>query len=121
MLLCYLLVSCLIALQWLPAVDRLRQVQRALSGMLPGHVTFCIHHRLLDLFTMVRKTLSEVFLELNLERGVRVLDVACGVGNMAEDLSHQGYTNIDGLDPVQGYLDTAKSKGLYKVLLLLLV
>ena len=46
----------------------------------------------------------------------RVLDVACGVGNVAEEIREGGgYNNIDGLDPVKGYLETAQAKKLYKV------
>jgi 2-polyprenyl-3-methyl-5-hydroxy-6-metoxy-1,4-benzoquinol methylase len=62
-----------------------------------------------------RTTISDVFLELNLDRDVRIIDVACGIGIVAEDLAKHGYTNIDGLDPSKGYIEVAKSKGLYKV------
>ena len=62
-----------------------------------------------------RTTISDVFLELNLDREVRIIDVACGIGIVAEDLAKHGYTNIDGLDPSKGYIEVAKSKGLYKV------
>ncbi len=62
-----------------------------------------------------RTTISDVFLELNLDREVRIIDVACGIGIVAEDLAQHGYTNIDGLDPSKGYIEVAKSKGLYRV------
>ena len=62
-----------------------------------------------------RTTLSEVFLELRLPREARILDVACGTGIVAEELRPHGYDNIDGLDPVKGYLATAQDKKLYRV------
>lgn len=62
-----------------------------------------------------RFELSEVFLSLNLDKDVKILDVACGVGVVAEELAVHGYRNIDGLDPVQGYLEAAQEKHLYKV------
>ena len=62
-----------------------------------------------------RTTLSEVFLDLNLPRNARILDVACGTGIVAEELRPHGYDNIDGLDPVKGYLETAQDKKLYRV------
>ena len=62
-----------------------------------------------------RTTLSEVFLDLRLPRNARILDVACGTGIVAEELRQHGYDNIDGLDPVKGYLETAQDKKLYRV------
>lgn len=62
-----------------------------------------------------RTTISDVFLQLNLDRDVRIIDVACGIGVVAEDLAPHGYKNIDGLDSSKGYIEVAKSKGLYKV------
>ena len=62
-----------------------------------------------------KTTIADVFLELKLDRDVRIIDVACGIGIVAEDLSKHGYKNIDGLDPSKGYIEVAKSKGLYKV------
>ena len=62
-----------------------------------------------------RTTLSEVFLDLRLPREARILDVACGTGIVAEELRPHGYDNIDGLDPVKGYLATAQDKKLYRV------
>ena len=62
-----------------------------------------------------RTCLSEVFLELNLPREARILDVACGTGIVAEELRPHGYDNMDGLDPVKGYLETAQHKNLYRV------
>ena len=63
-----------------------------------------------------RTTLSEVFLDLKLPQSARILDVACGTGIVAEELRQRGgYDNIDGLDPVKGYLETAQDKKLYRV------
>ena len=63
-----------------------------------------------------RTTLSEVFLDLRLPQSARILDVACGTGIVAEELRQRGgYDNIDGLDPVRGYLETAQDKKLYRV------
>ncbi len=62
-----------------------------------------------------RTTIADIFLELNLDRDVRIIDVACGIGIVAEDISKHGYTNVDGLDPSRGYLEVANSKKIYKV------
>ena len=62
-----------------------------------------------------RTTIADVFLDLNVDRDARIIDVACGIGVVAEDLAPHGYTNIDGLDSSKGYIEVAKSKGLYKV------
>ena len=62
-----------------------------------------------------RTTIADVFLDLGVDRDVRIIDVACGIGVVAEDLAPHGYTNIDGLDSSKGYIEVAKSKGLYKV------
>eukprot|EP00095_Tigriopus_kingsejongensis_P012765 maker-scaffold725_size106157-snap-gene-0.12 protein:Tk12765 transcript:maker-scaffold725_size106157-snap-gene-0.12-mRNA-1 annotation:"hypothetical protein DAPPUDRAFT_302022" len=61
-----------------------------------------------------RNTLAQSFLDLNLDQNVRIIDIACGTGIVAEELREHGFTNIDGLDPVQGYLNVAQSKNLYK-------
>ena len=62
-----------------------------------------------------RTTIADVFLELKLDRDVRIIDVACGIGIVAEDISKHGYLNVDGLDPSRGYLEVANSKKIYKV------
>ena len=68
---------------------------------------------------VVPKTkISDVFLEQNLDKDVRIIDVACGIGIVAEEIASHGYTNIDGLDPSKGYIEVAKSKKLYKVSLI---
>lgn len=61
----------------------------------------------------MRTTLSQVFLSLGLGTECRILDLACGVGNVAEDLGEAGYRNVDGMDPVLGYLETARARKLY--------
>merc|ERR1712150_28602 len=45
---------------------------------------------------------------------VKIIDVACGPGNVAYLLKDHGFTNIDGLDPSQGLLNAAQEKNLYK-------
>lgn len=37
-----------------------------------------------------RVTIGETFLQLNLDKSVRIIDVACGVGAVAEELIAQG-------------------------------
>lgn len=60
------------------------------------------------------ETLCDTFLSLHLNSDVKILDVACGAGNVAHILKQQGYTNIDGLDPSTGLLDAANNKNLYR-------
>ena len=62
-----------------------------------------------------RTTIADIFLEYKLDTDVRIMDLACGVGIVAEDISSYGYRNVDGLDPVKGYLEAAQAKGIYKV------
>lgn len=61
-----------------------------------------------------RVTIGETFLQLNLDKSVRIIDVACGTGAVASELAQRGYTNIDGLDSMKGYLEVARSKNLYR-------
>jgi len=58
--------------------------------------------------------LSEIFLDYNLDKNVRIIDVACGVGIVAEEVGKFGYRNIDGLDPAKGYITVVKARGIYK-------
>ena len=62
-----------------------------------------------------RTLLSEIFLTHKLDKDVRIIDVACGVGNVGEEIGKFGYTNVDGLDPSKGYLRVAQQRGIYKV------
>ena len=50
------------------------------------------------------ETIRDEVLALGLKTDVKILDVACGAGNVAYLLKDNGYTNIDGLDPSQGKL-----------------
>jgi len=59
------------------------------------------------------ETLCEEFLTLNIGKEAKILDVACGPGNVAFILKQKGYTNMDGLDPSSGLLDAAMKKELY--------
>ena len=43
-----------------------------------------------------------------------MLDVACGTGVVGAELRAAGYTQVDGLDPSQGYLDGAMDKGIFR-------
>jgi len=60
------------------------------------------------------ETLVEEFLTLETAKDTKILDVACGPGNVAFILKDHGFTNIDGLDPSQGLLDAAMQKKLYQ-------
>ena len=60
------------------------------------------------------ESLAEQFLKLGLDPGIEVLDVACGTGVVGAELKQAGYTNVDGLDPCQGYLTGAMAKGIFR-------
>jgi len=60
------------------------------------------------------ETLCEEFLTLNIDKEAKILDVACGPGNVAFILKKLGYNNMDGLDPSQGLLTAAMEKELYQ-------
>ena len=62
-----------------------------------------------------RVTIGETFLALKLDKSVRILDVACGAGAVAQELVQRGYTNIDGLDSMKGYFEEAQSQKLYNI------
>ena len=62
-----------------------------------------------------RTSLSDIFVSYNLDKNVRIIDVACGVGIVAEEIGRFGYRNIDGLDPQKGYITVVEARGLYKV------
>ena len=61
------------------------------------------------------ESLAEQFIALGLDKGVEVLDVACGTGVVGEEIRAAGYTNVDGLDPSQGYLNGAMAKGIFRL------
>merc|ERR1719234_2605012 len=62
------------------------------------------------------ETLVEEFLLQGItDKNTKILDLACGPGNVAFILRNEhGYTNIDGLDPSSGLLAAAQEKGLYE-------
>ncbi|CAG0890639.1 unnamed protein product, partial [Cyprideis torosa] len=60
------------------------------------------------------KKVVEKFLELDLDKDTRILDLLGGTGLVAELLKEQGYNNIDGLDGSQDMLEEAKNKGVYR-------
>ena len=71
--------------------------------------------RFVTVFNMdQRVTIGETFLNLNLEKDVNIIDIACGTGVVADELKEHGYHNIDGLDPMKGYIEVTKQKNLYK-------
>lgn len=51
------------------------------------------------------------------KRNVKILDLACGTGLVAESLHKLGFCHIDGVDPAQGMLDVARSKNVYNQLM----
>ncbi|XP_023328285.1 uncharacterized protein LOC111701299 isoform X2 [Eurytemora carolleeae] len=59
------------------------------------------------------RTGSPRVLRLNLKRNSKILDVACGPGNVALILREEGYTHVDGLDPSSGLLAAGEQKGLF--------
>ena len=61
-----------------------------------------------------RVTLGETFLKLKLDKSVKIIDIACGTGAVAEELKENGYYNIDGLDPQKGYIEVCKQNNLYQ-------
>jgi hypothetical protein len=69
-----------------------------------------------DSSSLQRTSLSDIFLNYNLDKNVRIIDVACGVGIVAEEIGKFGYKNIDGLDPANGYIKVVKARGIYKVI-----
>ena len=40
--------------------------------------------------------------------------MACGTGVVGQELKDAGYTQVDGLDPSQGYLNGAMAKGIFR-------
>ena len=62
-------------------------------------------------FILPRTTIGDIFMEYKLETDVRIMDMACGVGAVAEEIAIYGYKNVDGLDPIKGYLEAAQLKG----------
>ncbi|GFO31254.1 Williams-Beuren syndrome chromosomal region 27 protein [Plakobranchus ocellatus] len=48
------------------------------------------------------------------DKSVRVLDLGAGTGLSGEQLVSVGYTNIDGLEPCEKFVEAIKGKGIYK-------
>ena len=57
------------------------------------------------------------FLELNLPKDSRILDIGCGTGEIGHLLQKNGFTNIDGLDISPEMLEVSKQKKCYKNLI----
>ncbi|KAK3772423.1 hypothetical protein RRG08_031444 [Elysia crispata] len=47
---------------------------------------------------------------------MKIMDLGCGTGLVGEVLYAAGFTQLDGLEPSQGMLDVARSKGIYREL-----
>jgi len=60
------------------------------------------------------ETLVEEFLTLDVPKDAKIIDLACGPGNVAFVLKEHGYTNVDGLDPSKGLLAAGMEKGLFQ-------
>ena len=45
----------------------------------------------------------------------QILDVACGTGVVGAELREAGYSQVDGLDPSQGYLNGAAARGIFRL------
>jgi ubiquinone/menaquinone biosynthesis C-methylase UbiE len=54
------------------------------------------------------------FVELGLEKSVRILDLGAGQGPCGRLLKSLGYENVDALDGTPAMLKVAKSSGIYK-------
>ena len=50
------------------------------------------------------ETICDEITSLALKTDIKIIDIACGAGNVAYILKDHGFTNIDGLDPSQGKL-----------------
>lgn len=48
---------------------------------------------------------------------MKIMDLGCGTGLVGDALHAAGFTQLDGLEPSQGMLDVARSKGIYGKLL----
>lgn len=59
--------------------------------------------------SIVRKLVSEKSLSFGVGKDVRVLDIACGTGDLSFELSRQGFS-VEGVDISDGMLDVARSK-----------
>lgn len=67
-----------------------------------------VYNDMLDLinFTEKNEIVKQVFHEdgLGLSRDAKILDAGCGTGKIAEMLSEQGFTNIDGVDASEKFV-----------------
>ncbi|GFO19647.1 Williams-Beuren syndrome chromosomal region 27 protein [Plakobranchus ocellatus] len=60
----------------------------------------------------VVETLASLIGDRN-RAGMKIMDLGCGTGLVGEALYAAGFTQLDGVDPSQGMLDVARSKGIY--------
>jgi len=60
------------------------------------------------------KHVVEAFVDLNLDKDTRILDILAGSGLVAKLLFPHGYTNIDAIDGSEDMLSLARKEKLYK-------
>ena len=53
------------------------------------------------------------FKDFKIPTEVKVLDVACGSGLLAQALAKEGYKHFDGIDASEGMIERAKKLGVY--------
>ncbi|RUS81039.1 hypothetical protein EGW08_011205 [Elysia chlorotica] len=63
------------------------------------------HHRVVDTLVSLIGDRSRA--------DMKIMDLGCGTGLVGEVLHAAGFTQLDGLEPSQGMLDVARSKGIY--------
>ncbi|XP_028409602.1 methyltransferase-like protein 27 [Dendronephthya gigantea] len=63
--------------------------------------------------TVAAKLLSQKLKEFGYSNDARIVDLGCGTGLVGEQLSKNGYKNIDGVDITPELLELAKAKGMY--------
>ena len=51
---------------------------------------------------------------LRLSKSSKILDLGCGTGIMGRLLNPRGFTEIDGMDATEHFVETSKASGFYK-------
>lgn len=69
-----------------------------------------------DLDYVAWRAAGDIFAKLVADRGLRVLDVACGTGLAGEYLRSLGFTNLDGADFSSEMLALAEKRAVYDAL-----
>ena len=75
-----------------------------------------VYNEMLNVVNFTEKDVivKQVYETLKLPRDSWILDAGCGTGVIADMLSKEGYTNINGADASEKFVEFAKSKGWYK-------